>query len=119
MRQQPGVVATAAQFGHYIRFHTDCPVIANNFRLTEQHFEKVRLTNSLFHLSVDQVRTEQPDVRYVLAFLANTYIQYEGKVYMREIDDIRSENPTLCLNNPRTIHANGRGYQRPVFQVCD
>lgn len=91
----PGVVAAAAQFGHYIRFHTDCPVIANNFLLTEQHFEKVRLANSLFHLSVAQVRLEQPDVRYVLAFLANTYFQYQGKVYLRELDDIRSENPTL------------------------
>ncbi len=91
----PGVVAAAAQFGHYIRFHTDCPVIANNFLLTEQHFEKVQLTNSLFHLSVDQVRKEQPDVQYVLGFLANTHFQYEGSVYLREIDDIRSENPTL------------------------
>lgn len=91
----PGVVAAAAQFGHYIRFHTDCPVIANNFLLTEQHFEKVQLANSLFHLSVDQLRTEQPDVQYVLAFLANTYVQHEGKIYLREIDDVRSENPTL------------------------
>lgn len=91
----PGVVAAAAQFGHYIRYHTDCPVIANNFLLTEQHFEKVRLANSLFHLSVDQVRQEQPDVRYVLAFLANMYFQHEGKLYLREFDDIRSANPTL------------------------
>jgi hypothetical protein len=91
----PGVVAAAAQFGHYIRFHTDCPVIANNFLLTEQHYEKVQLANSLFHMSVDQIRTEQPEVRYILAFLANTYFQYEGNLYLREFDDIRSENPTL------------------------
>lgn len=93
--ENPGVVAAAAQFGHYIRFHTDCSVIANNFLLTEQHFEKVRLANSLFHLSVDQIRTEQPDVRYILAFLANTYFQHEGKLYLREFDDIRSTNPVL------------------------
>jgi hypothetical protein len=91
----PGIVAAASQFGHYIRFHTNCPVIANNFLLTEQHFEKVRLANSLFHLSVDQIRTQQPDVRYVLGFLANMYFQYEGNLYLREFDDIRSANPTL------------------------
>jgi hypothetical protein len=90
-----GTVAASAQFGHYIRFHTDCSVIANNFLLTEQHFEKVRLANSLFQLSVEQLAVQQPDVRYVLGFLANTYEQREGKVFLRDMSDIRNRNPLL------------------------
>jgi hypothetical protein len=93
--EQPGTVAAAAQFGHYIRFHTNCGVIANNFLLTEQHFNKVRLANSLFQLSVNDLRAQQPQVRYVFAFLANTHEQQGNKVYLRDIDDIRSGNPTL------------------------
>jgi asparagine N-glycosylation enzyme membrane subunit Stt3 len=104
---EPGLVAAAAQFGHYIRFHTDCSVIANNFLLTEQHFEKVRWVNSLFHLSVDQLMMQAPDVRYVLGFLSNTYEQRGTKVYMRDMSDIRGQNPLLInqlmLNDqPRT-----------------
>ena len=93
--QDPGVVAAAAQFGHYIRFHTDCSVIANNFLLTEQHFEKVRLANSMFHLSVDQLRRQAPEVRYVLAFLSNVYEQRGGKIYLRDTQEILKSNPTL------------------------
>jgi hypothetical protein len=93
--EQPGTVAASAQFGHYIRFHTDCSVIANNFLLTEQHFEKVRLVNSLFHLSVEQLAGQEPEVRYVLGFLANTYESRDGKVFLRDLSDIRNRNPLL------------------------
>jgi asparagine N-glycosylation enzyme membrane subunit Stt3 len=92
---ETATVAASPQFGHYIRFHTDCSVIANNFLLTEQHFEKVQLVNSLFHLSVTQLAAEQPEVRYVLGFLANTYEQRDGKVFLRDMSDIRSKNPLL------------------------
>jgi hypothetical protein len=92
---EPGTVTAPAQFGHYIRFHTDCGVIANNFLLTDQHFDKVRLADSMFHLTVNDLRARQPEVRYVFAFLANTYEQHEGKIYLRDIDDIRNENPLL------------------------
>ena len=37
--------------GHYIRYYTDCPVIANNFLLTPQHFRKMDEVGALFSLS--------------------------------------------------------------------
>jgi len=92
---EPGIVAAAAQFGHYIRFHTNCSVIANNFLLTQQHFDKVNEANALFFKSVDQLQKDAPEVRYVLAFLANTFEQREGKVFMRDMADIRDTNPPL------------------------
>ena len=94
-KEEPGIVAASSQFGHYIRFHTNCGVIANNFLLTEQHFEKVQLANSLFHLPADALTTQVPGVRYVLAFLADTYEQREGNVYLRDMTDIRGRNPRL------------------------
>ena len=51
--------------------------------------------NSLFHLSVEQLAIQEPDVRYVLGFLANTYEQREGKVFLRDMNDIRNRNPLL------------------------
>ncbi len=91
----PGTVAAASQFGHYIRFHTDCSVISNNFLLTEQHFRKVRESDALFHLSVEELRSQAPDVRYVFAYLANVYEQRGNRVYLRNMDDIRGRNPAL------------------------
>jgi hypothetical protein len=93
--EESGTVAAAPQFGHYIRFHTDCSVIANNFLLTEQHFDKVREVNALFHLSVAELQAQAPDVRYVFGFLADTYVQRDAKVFLRDTDDIRNRNPQL------------------------
>lgn len=119
---QPGTVAAAAQFGHYIRFHTDCRVIANNFLLTEQHFDKVRLANSLFGMSVNDLRARQPDIRYVFAFLANTHEQQGDKVYFRDITDIRRGNPPLInelmLSNSPNDHVEilGEVYVDPAAE---
>jgi hypothetical protein len=92
---EPGTVLAAPQFGHYIRFHTDCSVIANNFLLTELHFAKVREVNALFNLSVEQLAVEAPEVRYVFGFLADVYVQREGNIYLRDMNDILKRNPRL------------------------
>ena len=39
--QAPGVALTNNNDGHYVRYHTDCSVIANNFIMTPQHEEKI------------------------------------------------------------------------------
>ena len=106
---EPGTVVAAPQFGHYIRYHTACSVVANNFLLTEQHFEKVNRVNSMFQLPIDDLATRAPDVRYVLTFLANTYEQREGRVYLRDLSDLRASNPTLInelmLTDSQSAHA--------------
>lgn len=35
-RTDPGIVLTLNNHGHYIRYHTVCSVISNNFLITEQ-----------------------------------------------------------------------------------
>ncbi len=44
--------------GHYIRFHTDCSVIANNFLVTPQHEQKYMEASRL--LSMRRPRCLQP-----------------------------------------------------------
>ncbi|MGB5579794.1 MAG: hypothetical protein WBM68_04465 [Woeseia sp.] len=96
-KQKPGVVAAASQFGHYIRFHSDCSVIANNFLLTPLHFAKVAEVNSLFHMTPQELRAARPDVRYVLAFLSDAYEMRDGQVRFKAFDDIAERNPALIL----------------------
>jgi len=67
----PGVVLADHNFGHYITYHTDCPVIADNFVLTRQHEEKLRLSVKLFESSVADVLRDAPYVRYILVSRAD------------------------------------------------
>jgi hypothetical protein len=63
---QPGVVLADNDAGHYVRYYTECSVIANNFLLTPQHGEKIREIDRLTALSAAQLPSAAPYVRYVL-----------------------------------------------------
>jgi hypothetical protein len=65
-REDPGIVFAWNDVGHYVRFHTECSVIANNFLLTPQHSEKVREIDRLASLNLDDFLLERPDIRYLL-----------------------------------------------------
>ena len=64
--EDPGVVLADTNAGHYIRYYSDCSVIANNFLLTQQHFQKVDEVGRLFSLSPDEFLEQAPFVKYVL-----------------------------------------------------
>src|SRR5690606_39112788 len=51
----PGAVLAPADDGHYVRFHTNCSVIANNFLLTAQQVEKLRELKRLFASSAEDL----------------------------------------------------------------
>jgi hypothetical protein len=62
----PGIVLADNDAGHYIRYYTDCSVIANNFLLTKQHEEKIRQIDYLTSLSAKDLPVAAPYVRYIL-----------------------------------------------------
>jgi hypothetical protein len=64
-RAQPGVVLAEPNDGHYIRFHTNCPVIADNFLVTPRQAERTRKERELLELSAKELITRAPNVRYV------------------------------------------------------
>jgi hypothetical protein len=64
--KRPGVVLAAGIEGHYIRYHTQCDVIANNFTVTPLHIRKVREVEHLMGLSAAALRRAAPTVRYLL-----------------------------------------------------
>lgn len=64
--EDPGVVLADATAGHYIRYFTDCSVIANNFLLTQQQFDKVDEVTRLFQLPAAELHERAPYVKYVL-----------------------------------------------------
>ncbi len=91
----PGTVIAANQFGHYITYHSNCSVIANNFLLTALHFRKVEEVNALFHLAPGELRSRLKKPAYLLAYLGGVFEMQDGKVVVRDLDDVRSRNPAL------------------------
>ena len=65
--QAPGIVLANNNLGHYLTFHTDCPVVADNFILTRQHEAKLRLVHALFAGRAEALQAKAPWLRYVLA----------------------------------------------------
>jgi len=77
--EDPGVVLADSTAGHYIRYFTDCSVIANNFLLTKQQFDKVDEVAQLFSLPVTELPQAAPYVKYVLVRAANIKRQPNGE----------------------------------------
>jgi hypothetical protein len=64
--QDPGIVLADNDAGHYIRYYTDCSVVANNFLLTPQHAQKIRQMDYLTSLPANAFPGAAPFVRYIL-----------------------------------------------------
>ena len=66
-----GIVLAENNFGHVLRYHTDCSVIANNFLMTPQHEAKVDEMFSYFDLSPEELLAQKPaEMKYLFIRLA-------------------------------------------------
>jgi len=63
--EDPGIVLSDYDDGNYIRYHTDCSVIANNMIITAQHQEKVNLIERLFSLTTVELLEQEPQIKYI------------------------------------------------------
>jgi hypothetical protein len=85
--KEPGIVLADNDAGHYIRYFTDCSVIADNFLLTKQHEQKIDQIDYLTSLSAAELPKKAPYVRYLLLRPVNilptekgfTYVSYSPK----------------------------------------
>jgi asparagine N-glycosylation enzyme membrane subunit Stt3 len=72
--ENPGIVLVDNNFGHILRYHAECSVIANNFLMTDQHVDKIREMWSYLEMSPEELLENKPaDMRYVFARL-NRYM---------------------------------------------
>jgi hypothetical protein len=73
--ERPGTAFIWNDAGHYVRFHTECSVIANNFLLTPQHSDKIAEVDAIAAMSLDQVLTKRPDIDYLLVYYTKIWKQ--------------------------------------------
>lgn len=93
--QNPGIVLGEADNGHWVRYHTECSVIADVFLLTPQHARKTALNQRLLASTPAQLLAEPLDIRYVIA---NHTVQIRADDKQREtpaLEEIRGTLPTL------------------------
>jgi len=63
--RQPGVVLANPLDGHYIRYHSKCKVIANNFLVTPDDVRKTADELRLLQLPARELPTAAPSIEYV------------------------------------------------------
>jgi hypothetical protein len=76
--KRPGIVLGDIDSGHWVRYHSQCSVIADVFLLTPQHAAKAFESARLLAMSPAQLLTAKPEVRYVFAHHSVTIIR-DGK----------------------------------------
>ena len=96
--EDPGLVLADHNDGHYIRFHSDCSVLANNFLLTRQHGHKYQELEALLSMSPAELLDRAPQVKYVFVRLEDFYIRTPDGVRPASDDELRSSNENLFLH---------------------
>jgi hypothetical protein len=82
-RREPGTVLAGMDDGHYIRYHTDCAVLANNFIITRQHERKIREVQQLLESSPEELRGRNAPIRYVFVRFTTHYTRTsEGRAVL-------------------------------------
>lgn len=107
-RRDPGIVLARNNEGHFIRYHTDCSVIANNFLLTEQHLEAVRRVGRLFAMSPQELIESAVPIKYVFVRARGVIlIRSDGTIGLMPAKDARLVSDpltdALLWSDPATV----------------
>jgi len=79
----PGIVLAIQDDGHYIRFHTNCSVIANPMIISPSDIEKVLLTQKMLLTPAPMLNSRYPWIKYV---------------YVRRNDNVMNNNSDSEVN---------------------
>lgn len=65
-QQEPGLLLVDRNWGNFLRYQTQCPILSNNFILTPKEVDYVKYAHELLQQPPGQLRISAPDVQYVL-----------------------------------------------------
>jgi hypothetical protein len=87
--RHPGIVLGDLDTGHWVRYHSQCSVIADVFLLTPQHAAKAVESGRLLAQSPAELLTAKPEVRYVFAHHSATVTRDKSGVETPNLDEVR------------------------------
>lgn len=95
--KKSGSVLSHNDDGHYIRYHTDCSVLTNNFLLTPMHEKKILEANRLLAMTPDQLVREAPNIDYVFVRMYEIFEMGPEGVRPTPLSRVKSHNPPLFV----------------------
>jgi asparagine N-glycosylation enzyme membrane subunit Stt3 len=106
---RPGVVLAGSDAGHYVRFHTECSVIADNFLIMPLHIAKYLEVRKLMKLTPEELLSSGTQVRYLYVSMADIAAVDPGKdVVVASKDDLSQLEPrlagTLLFGDPQSLN---------------
>jgi hypothetical protein len=94
--ERPGIALVDNNFGHYVRYHTECTVIANNFLMTPQHEQKIQEMDRYLDMSPEELLAEAPpEMHFVFARLNKYFGIREGEPTLTSTQFLRDNNSRL------------------------
>lgn len=93
--QESGAVLSYNDDGHYIRFHTDCSVITNNFLLTPFHEKKILEADRLLQMTPEQMLRSAPHVKYVFVRMYEIFEPGPNGIQPTPISAVAARNAPL------------------------
>ena len=95
--ERQGSVLSHNDDGHYIRYHTDCSVMTNNFLLTPLHEKKILEANHLLRLSAEQLLQAAPHIDYVFVRMYDIFDFGPDGVRPTPLSRVKSRNSPLFV----------------------
>ena len=92
-----GIALSYSDDGHYIRYHTDCSVMTNNFLMTPLHRKKILEVDRLLQMTPEQFRNAAPDVDYVFVRMFEIFETTRNGIRPRSVADVASRNAPLFV----------------------
>ena len=95
--ERPGLALASNNFGHPVRYHSDCSVIANNFLLTALHETKITELKAAWQMTPAELVQAMPDVRYVLVSLNDVFLVGDDGLRTPTLQELGASNPPLAM----------------------
>ncbi|MDA0679084.1 MAG: hypothetical protein O2880_01985 [Proteobacteria bacterium] len=93
----PGVAISYSDDGHYIRYHTDCSVVSNNFLLTPQHDRKIKEVQSMLVLNPEEFLEQVHAVDYIFVRMYGIFETGPNGFQPTPIPDVVERNAPLFV----------------------
>lgn len=96
--EDSGTVLSYSDDGHYIRYHTDCSVLHNNFLMTPLHEKKLAEADKYLRMDPEQLLVGAPEIEYVFVRMYEVFEPDEtGLLHPTSIPDLVARNAPLFV----------------------
>jgi hypothetical protein len=99
-QRRPGVVLADSNEGHFITYHSDCSVIADNFILTKQELDKNTENERLLRSTLTELLIKAPYVRYIFVHRSDNLAANGSSKCFPDCPEIKGLRQELLLENP-------------------